>query len=178
MAMIPIQAQHIESITNIIKHEAANLIEINLATEEQDTQQATDIVVATSVGTIAVRVRTYRSTIAKGYRDFTIRTRSCLGNRTEIDKLREGFAKWYIYAWEDDSGKIDQYILVDMDIVRDQRLLDVARRDISNGDGTMFCAISIDELVVAKCLISYRLALPLPHSMRPPKSQQDMLFDL
>ena len=163
--MLPVQAQHLESIKRILRDNAGKLISIELANEEQDTKEATDLIVRADVGTIAVRIRTYRSTLIRGecVRDFTVRSRTRYNGRTEIDKLRDGFAKWYLYAWESEDGRsLAEYVLVDMDMVRDAGLLDRAWQEISNGDGTAFIPIPLWALKHAGCLVAIQVEQDIP----------------
>ena len=142
-------------MVKILKDNAMHLLQINIATEEQDTKEATDLVIDVIGGTVAVRTR--RHATDKGYRDFTIRCRSTWGQKTEIDKLREGYAKWYLYAWEQRDGGYE-YILLDMDRVRDSGLLDGRKQVIINRDGrTGFVSISLFDLNNSNCIINKKL---------------------
>ena len=89
--------RHIPEMIKIIKQNAMHLLKISIADKEKDTREATDLVFEVDGGTVAVRTRRCEE---RYYRDFTIRKLSMWGNKTELDKLREGFAKWYLYAWE------------------------------------------------------------------------------
>lgn len=104
-------------------------------------------------GDVALRVRNPSCT----YRDWTIRSRAKYGNKTEIDKLKEGFADWYLYGWGDGKGNILEYILVDLHRVRQFKLLDKPRSHTPNGDGTYFIAIPIGELIMHDCIVSKQL---------------------
>lgn len=80
------------------------------------------------------------------YRDFTIRAFAG-GSRTELDKLRDGYGGWYVYAWTDESGTICDWILVDLDHLRDSGELDKDRPVKRNRDGrTGFISIPIEDL--------------------------------
>jgi hypothetical protein len=86
----------------VLKYCAADLLAITDATKTQDRQQATDLVLTTTVGTIAARVR------RPGYwqRDLTLRLHRRVHGRWqrgfEADKIIAGFADLYIYAWTHD----------------------------------------------------------------------------
>ena len=154
--MLPVQAKHLKSIEEIIRKNAYDIVDIKLASEYQDTRQATDMVVTVTTGTIAVRIRTFKST-KKKYRDFTVRSITRCGNKTEIDKLRDGWARWYVYAWENQAGEISEWMFIDMDKVRASKLLDTKRHDIPNGDGTFFRAYSETELRLCNSIVTCQL---------------------
>ncbi len=79
----------------IIRRHVGLVVTVRLADDHEDAKQATDMVVEVVGGTIAVRIRDD----TRDFRDWTVRTSRASGVRTEIDKLREGFARWYLYAW-------------------------------------------------------------------------------
>lgn len=135
-------------VETILKDNARYFINVSVANQELDTKQATDFVIKLEGGDIAVRIR--RDDCK--YRDLTIRSINH-GYKTEIDKIREGFGKYYLYCWTDSTGEVSEWILVDLDKVRNLNLMD-NRRDIPNGDGTYFIAISKKELNNNDCLLA------------------------
>lgn len=142
-------------VVEILRRHAADVVQFNIATNEQDTKQATDFVVETTIGRIAVRVRRYSSTGEK-YRDLTIRIRATYGGKTEIDKLRDGWGDLYLYCWQDAAGNLTEYMLVDIHKMRAAGLLGEAYMthlpEIPNGDGTWFCPFSFEALYDADCI--------------------------
>jgi len=138
-------------VEQILRDNINLLVSINVAPMEDDTQRATDMIInIEGEGQVAVRLR--RDDVK--YRDLTIRSKA--GGRTEIDKIREGFAKWYVYGWIK-NNTIDEWILVDLDTVRKDKMLD-DRRTINNSDGrTGFVFIPVKELMDNNCLVAYRL---------------------
>lgn len=142
-------------VIEILRRHAADVVKFSIATNEQDTKQATDFVVETTIGRIAVRVRQYKSTSTK-YRDLTIRTRAKYGSKTEIDKLREGWGDLYLYCWQGTDDKIAEYMLVDISAMRKAGMLDASYfaglSEIPNGDGTWFTPIPFDALYDAGCV--------------------------
>jgi len=90
------------------------------------------------------------------YRDLTIRSHRETGYRTELSKIEEGFGDWYLYGWLNKQDKVAEWILVDLDKLRERRLW-LGRHDIPNGDGTWFIAISSQELRKTDCLIAEQL---------------------
>lgn len=140
----------------LLKKHAAHIIRIDTATEEEDTRQATDLVLRVDSGTIAVRIRRLETMVkVKDKRDLTIRTRAHGGGRTEFDKIRDGWGDWYFYAWSQ-KNQIAEYMLLDIQRIRSSGLLDALqnRQAIPNvGDNTEFKAISIDELLTNDCVV-------------------------
>ena len=145
------QLKYYDAIEAILKANASSFIIINVADPKLDKEQATDFVVTIEGGDVAVRIR--RSDCR--YRDLTIRSRSNYGGRTEINKIRDGCGKYYLYCWEGASGKLDEWILVDLDMARKNELIE-NRSNIPNGDGTYFIAISLMELYKTDCLIAHQ----------------------
>jgi hypothetical protein len=106
-------------VIRILQQHAMKIVRIDFATAQQDTKQATDLAITVAGGAVGVRVRTYASaTHPKRRRDFTIRCKSTYGFATEIDKLRLGWGDFYLYAWEDCSGDLHEYMLLDLGKVR------------------------------------------------------------
>ncbi len=142
-----------EVIKILIDH-AKYFIDFMPASEEEDMKHATDYVIKFKGGKIAIRVR--RSHYK--YRDLTIRTYSN-GHKTEIHKILEGFADYYFYGWIDGVGKIDEYLLVDLDKLRGSGLLkEWEKYSKRNRDGrTGFLPISPFALITCDVLIDYNL---------------------
>lgn len=152
-------------VTKILKDNAMHIVKIEIAPETRDTKEATDLIIEVTGGSVAVRVR--RSNTR--YRDLTIRSRRPSGIPTELHKLREGFCDWYLYGWTD-NGHISEWILVDLNQMRNTELFDKARREISNPDrSSWFVAISLGELFANGCLTSFDLqpATITKHKIRP-----------
>lgn len=143
---------YLEDIANILKANAGRLIAIKVAPMTSDLEQATDLVVSIEGGDVAVRIRRDCK-----YRDLTIRAWRRSGTKTEIDKIRAGFGRWYLYAWTGSKGKIIDWILVDLNKFRNSGVLNDNRRVIPNPDRrTGFKAYTINELLKNNCLIARR----------------------
>lgn len=148
-----------DQLFEILRANAMHIVKVDIATPEQDKTQATDYVIHVDVGCIAARVRSYSSTSAYRYRDWTIRTYN-KGVTTEIDKLRSGYGDLYLYAWENESGRLAEWMLFDLHKVRESKLLDEDNLppSIPNKDGyTHFTAISAKTLIDAGCMISHSI---------------------
>ncbi len=124
---------------------------LSIATDETDKKYATDIEVKLVGGTIAVRLRKPDCK----YRELTLRTSAL---KSELDKIKEGYAFRYFYGWVDENGVIAEWILVDLDKLRSSGLLAMFRRPILNGDGTHFIPFTIRELDDVGCIIARQLA--------------------
>lgn len=142
-----------EQVKSILKENAMNIVQIEVASPEDDMKHSTDLKVKVTSGDIAVRVRRpYQN-----YRDLTIRAFN-KGLKTEIHKLRDGYCDWYLYAWENQFGKLKEWMLININILRNSGLLDMNRPVKMNKDGaTGFVSFSIRELeginsVAAKCI--------------------------
>ena len=140
--------QHIGEVKKILKSQAMHIVNSEVATPEDDMKHSTDLKVTVTAGDIAVRIR--RDT---GFRDLTIRAKS--GNaRTEIHKLRDGFAQWYLYAWTK-NGKISEWILVSIEAMRTAGLLSESRPVKMNTDNyTGFVCYQFWELESANALVA------------------------
>lgn len=149
------QTKYLKQVEGIVYKHITTLASVRLGTDDEDMKQATDMVLEIHGGTIAVRVRDARYK----YRDLTIRSSVPTGNQTEIDKIRAGFADWYIYGWADQQ-QISEYILVNLAQVRYAKLLETPRRQIRNRDGTTFIAITINELNECGALVAHKTTKP------------------
>jgi len=140
---------YLPEVEQILRENINLLVSIKIAPMEDDTQRATDMIIdIEGEGQVAVRLRRLK------FRDFTIRSKA--GGRTEIDKIRDGFARWYVYGWIE-NNMIDEWILVDLDQVRKENMLD-NRRTINNKDGiTGFISISLKELREKNCILSEKI---------------------
>lgn len=143
---------YLPRISEILRQNAMHIVRVEIATDELDTQQSTDMVINVIGGRVAVRVR--RS--AYKFRDLTIRSRRRNGSKTELAKLREGYGDWYLYCWTGNDGVITEWILADINKMRATGLLNKERKEVDNHDGTMFIAIPQAELRLNNCLVSYQ----------------------
>ncbi len=134
------QLRYLDDIKNILKEQLINFVKIEIANPKEDMEQATDLKIEVTGGNVGVRIRRDTS-----FRDFTIRAYKN-GNRTEIDKLREGYCNWYLYCWTR-NDKITDWILLDINKMREKGLLDTTRNIKMNTDGkTGFYIYALEEL--------------------------------
>lgn len=146
--------KHIPEMMKILRENAIYFMDIEIADDYKDAKESTDLIVSVKGGAdVAVRTRF----ASCQFRDFTIRSRSFCGGETEIHKLRKGFAKWYLYAWELNNG-LYEWILVDLDKVRQSNLLVCNSAEMQNADGkTRFVAIPLKKLWDAGAIVNLRL---------------------
>jgi hypothetical protein len=134
------QLKHIEQIKEILRSQAMHIVKIDIASPENDMKYATDLEVHVTGGDIAVRIRRDIP-----WRDLTIRAKN--GNaRTEIHKLRDGYADWYLYAWTI-NDLVSDWMLIDLNVMRNKGCFDENRPIIMNKDSfTGFVKYSLQEL--------------------------------
>lgn len=117
---------HMPAIRTVLKSlPSGYFLDFATAPAEKDTEEATDLVLSVSGGTMGVRVRSAECW-GKNYSapEWSVRWRSRMGKRTEIDKLRDGFGDWYLFAYSsDDKGGLASWFLVDLMMVRDTGIL-------------------------------------------------------
>ena len=131
-------------------------ITIRKSSESEDRTQATDGVLQTDRGDIGMRFR--RET---DFRDFTLRLSRPEGIKTEVEKVREGWPRWYLYGWTD-RETIREWVFIDMDTFRKfVNLSDaaLAPRVKRNRDETEFVFWTLEEIRPA---ILKKGSVPLP----------------
>ena len=151
-----INDKYLPVINYVLKKNAMYFINIEVANEEDDCQRATDFKIKIKGGDVACRIRFDNAIYSRNkriYRDLTIRSHTKHNKKTELDKLKEGYAKWYLYIWHKLDKKFD-WMVIDIDILRKSGLLDVERKEIDNHDGTKFIAISKEELKENNCIVN------------------------
>lgn len=153
--------KYLKSFQEIILKASPKLVNVRVSDEYKDTKESTDMIIEVLKSDIALRVREPQY----DYRDLTIRTKALNGGKTEIDKLREGFADIYIYGWGDGKGKVLEYVMIDIDKLRQNDLLDDSK-PTRNPDGTEFIAIDLHLLFYHKCIIDFELSEKTQESVR------------
>lgn len=152
------QSEYYEDFARILRANAHNLLTIRPGTPDEDMKRATDFVIELGGGgRVAARVRRD----GKFYWDITLRSHS-RGYKTELAKLQEGgtdIAKYYLYCWTE-AKKISNWLLWDIDKMRDAGLLHKAWNEKDNGDGTKFIMIPILALQSANCVLAEHLPEP------------------
>ena len=149
------QGKFIDEIKRILKSQAMHIVNIEIATPEEDMKKSTDYKIKITSGDVAVRLRrAYYS-----FRDLTIRAIN--GNsKTEIHKLREGYADWYLYGWTNDCY-ISEWMLLDINKMREHDAFSESRPIIMNNDNyTGFVTYSIPELEEMDAVVTKQINIP------------------
>ncbi|MDP8208220.1 MAG: hypothetical protein P9L92_16255 [Candidatus Electryonea clarkiae] len=125
---------------------------LHVSSFEVDTTQAADLVLIKpkDMGRdfgIACRIR--RPNYIKYWPQFTIRSRSKYGGKTEIHKLIEGWGDWLFYGYSGNSNNnifLDHWLLIDLSVWRDfVKAGKIFTPDIYNYDGTAFRAYDVND---------------------------------
>lgn len=128
------------------------------STFEVDTKEATDLVIMhTRDLHIAARVRRYGFSDKYPF-DFTIRSRSKNGQKTELSKIVDGMADWMFYGHADFNNKsISRWMVLNLDSFRAALIRKQVNipREIPNSDGTKFVTFDVmkfpENLIIACC---------------------------
>lgn len=146
--------KYLPEIERIIRSIAGDIIEFRESTPEEDQHNATDYVVTVSGGDIACRVREQWYWFAFG--DFALRYSRPSGRTTEFEKIKNGYGRWYLYAWTSrfSDNKLLAWIFVDLDKLRRSGLLDAPRSPIPSPDNSgEFVTFSLAEMWQQNCII-------------------------
>lgn len=145
---------HESQIKSILAPLMICLAEIVVAPKYKDNKHATDFIVKLKGSDIAVRLRRHSEFPLK---DMTIRSWRKNNAKTELAKLREGYATHYFYGKTNKNDVISQWIFIDLNKVRAAKLLERERVPTINSDGeTAFITITVEELEKTGCIIDKR----------------------
>jgi len=145
---------YLPQIQRVIREVAPQLITIRVSTRSEDVHQASDYVVVTEQGSIGCRVR--RPHTWERYGDVTFRSKVRGTRKTEIDKILEGWGRWYLYAWalDNTSTDLEAWVFLDLDQLRASGLLLKKMREIDNYDSSSkFKRINIPDLQRGNCIL-------------------------
>ena len=150
------QEKYIPRIREILKKHSIHFIDVNIAPKKEDMEEATDMIITANRGHVAVRIRRGRYT----FRDITIRSKNGT-YKTEIDKIMNGYADFYLYAWENkDRTDISEYALIDINKARIEVITHgyIFKDEIPNNDGkTAFIAFDIEEFRKCGALLEHQI---------------------
>lgn len=105
-------------------------------------------------GAAAISCRLRRLESARRYRDFTLRVGRASGATTELAKIRDGIGDYYVYGWID-GDRLEEYIVISLDVFRNCGLAYLDRAMKKNMDGrTWFVAYRLEELWECGCIIA------------------------
>ena len=143
-----------ETLTIVL---ASKILRFVTASDYKDKKEATDmepfVDMANNAGSVGVRMR--RGDIK--YRDLTLRSWRISNVKTELEKVIEGWGRWYFYGWA--SGhRVGEWMVLCMDTLRKSGLLSRDRRIIKNRDNTSgFSVVSFNELSTVKCIVKCKI---------------------
>lgn len=145
------QLAHMDDIKAILKSQAMHIVDIQIASPDEDLKQSTDLKIKITTGDVAVRIRRDIP-----WRDLTIRAKN--GNsKTELHKLRDGYCDWYLYLWTEDD-KIVEWVFIDINKMREADMFSDQRSVKMNKDGyTGFIKYTIQELENNNCIIAKQI---------------------
>lgn len=137
------------AIEEVVRLAFPSLMEFSISSPEADMKSATDYLVTIKTGTIACRVR--HAGYFESFGDLTIRAYRGSGATTELEKIKMGGPRWYLYAWESGAtvGAFEAWVVVDMDESRKKGVFHKPRNIIYNKERkTGFVAIPLLELCI------------------------------
>lgn len=136
---------HIDQINDVVRKLVGKIIDIVPTSPERDRTEAIDYEIKVPTGDIACRIRRAEHCYS---RDLTVTTLRPSGAIPEVQKILQGCARWYLYAWAHQGCFLD-WMFVDLDVVRREELLEGAirmKRQRTLDDGSRFLFISFEEL--------------------------------
>ncbi|HWC14117.1 MAG TPA: hypothetical protein VG929_05935 [Actinomycetota bacterium] len=148
---------HRPAIEEVVRSVAGTIINIQVSSFQEDTSEAIDYDIQVESGAMACRIRRADRV---AYRDLTMTSFRPSGAPPEVDKIRKGRVRWYLYAWARQGGFVE-WMFVDLDVVRRKGLIEEALKKDSEvvlRDGSRFVHISFDELDREGALIASKRA--------------------
>jgi hypothetical protein len=141
-----------DEVRRVVRSVAGHIVEIVPSDPVRDMEQAVDYEVRVAAGDISCRIRRAERC---SYRDLTMTTRRKSGAIPEADKILEGSVRWYLYAWAN-GREFVEWMFVDLDVVREKKLIERARARGSrrSPDGSRFISISHEELASAGAIVA------------------------
>lgn len=145
--------RYLPQIKTILKENAKHIVNIAVAPYRDDVHRATDYIIEVKNVTIAARVR--REMYGGMFCDWTIRSKRVSRAKTELEKLKEGFARWYLYCWTT-NRVISSWVIIDLDAIRKDNVLERVWEEKTNRDKqTQFILIPVVWLKTRGYLVSY-----------------------
>lgn len=129
-----------------IKNSMPNLfdsfVQFRQSDEEEDGKLSFDLVFNMNF-TISIRIR--KNKYLK-YNDMTIRYKSLKGKRTEIDKIKDGLAQIYFYAYmSEDENSLCKVRICNVESIR-KLIAEEKYKVRENTDGTMLAAFKFKDI--------------------------------
>lgn len=144
--------RYLPEIERIVRLVAGDIIDIQIASDDQDQKLATDYIVTIGSGEIGCRIR--RGAYWQQYGDITWRLSRPSGRETEVSKILKGYCRWYLYAWTISSTQLGPWVFIDLDSVRRIGLHNFKLETQTNHDNSSsFLAIPVADLFLKGCLV-------------------------
>lgn len=117
---------------------------VHTAPDHLDTEQATDVVIGGGRIPISVRIRRHRYLRPYGG-EFTIRMVSKRGQKSELEKISEGYSDYLFYGFANQTeSSLEAWRIIDLTVLR-EHLFDVGRSLRTNTTGEHFAVFVIRE---------------------------------
>ena len=106
-------------IKQILSEHLTKIVRIDIAPFSEDVERNTDLIVLRLDGVrVACRIRKFVYFEQYGG-EFTIRNKTASGNKTELDKIREGWGDYLFYGWANQAEtKLHGWTLGSIDVLR------------------------------------------------------------
>lgn len=147
---------YIPEVNRVVRKIAGKILDIDVADPQRDRLEGIDYEVKVVGGSIACRIR---RADRYGFRDLTITVSKPSGITPEVEKIRNGSVRWYLYAWAAEGHFVD-WMFVDLDKVR---ALSLIERSIDRGrkhrdpEGGVFVCIPFSELEKNGAVLAYEM---------------------
>tara|TARA_R100001530_G_scaffold135745_1_gene113767 strand:- start:1337 stop:1813 length:477 start_codon:yes stop_codon:yes gene_type:complete len=130
---------HIKNALPILSNETINF---RPATKQEDSELSFDLVINLNF-TVSIRIRKNKYI---NFKDLTIRSKSKNGYKCEIDKIKEGKAQIYFYAYMNkEEDTLIKVRMARVDVIRkliEKRIFTQHK----NNDGTQFIGIKFEDI--------------------------------
>jgi hypothetical protein len=142
---------------------------IGVANVEEDALHNTDLItLRMDAMRIACRVRTKSYYHEKNYKnEFTLRCSRPSGNKTELEKVMEGWGDFFFYGFGDEDGKLIAWTLGDLRVFREwfmemKRRFNCTKGTIKrNNDGSSDFAVFEWSDVPSNMIVAQHLPTPV-----------------
>ena len=129
-------------IKNAMPNLFNSFVQFRQSDDEEDGKLSFDLVFNMNF-TISIRIRKHKYL---KYHDMTIRYKSLKGCRTEIDKIKDGLAQIYFYAYmSEDENSLCKVRICNVESIR--KLIEQENYEVrENKDGTMLAAFKFQDI--------------------------------
>ena len=143
--------KYLPEVEQILRDNIKYLLKISIS-ENKDIFEGTDLSLSIQSADIAIRILR-----EKKYDTFTIRSYRSSGSKTELQKLKEGYCRWYFFGWCKNEI-LDDWIIIDIEFLRESGLLEGFETIFNKDKTTGFIAIPIKDLSFHQCIVASKYA--------------------